>query len=86
MAQDEIDSVVEKLSNKECPLHNRQMVETTPFLAGSDYRRDRYKCSVCGCKVAFVDGEMKMDTVCYTLVYVNTCGGVFGQQDPVVWL
>lgn len=74
MKQDEIDLIVDKLGDKRCPLHNCEMIETAPFFAGTDYRRDRFKCPYCNCRVDFVGDEIKTDKIVDTLIYISISG------------
>lgn len=66
----DVDNVSKSLRDKTCPLHNLPMSETSPFIAGDDYRRDRYKCPHCECRVDFVGDEIKTDSVLDTLEYM----------------
>ena len=75
MKQDVIDLIVDRLGDKQCPLHNCGMIKTAPFITGTEYMRDRFKCPHCDCKVDFVGDEIKTDKAADTLIYINACGG-----------
>jgi hypothetical protein len=71
MNSSEIDFVVEHLLEKKCPWDNIPMVEARPFISPCGYKRDRYKCPHCNCKVDFVGDEIKTDSVARTLIYLD---------------
>ncbi len=73
MIDSDIDLIVKMLYDKKCPLHRRPMKEIRPLILHEDYRRDRYICPdpTCECRVEFVDGEIKTDSICRTLVHLN---------------
>lgn len=66
-----IDKVVGSLLQKRCPLHGA-MQEVTPLRLHGEYIRNRYRCFVphCECEVAFVENEIKTDSVARTVEYL----------------